>query len=312
MKIADWRGKVEASDRVDRWAHERLAGYSLAAVRALIWDGRLLVNGRRIMKGAQVRPGDVVTVAGVAPGAGPMAEGGALTVVWEDEAVAVVDKPAGMPTQPLAPDERGTLINLTVARFPQTRGVGGKPLEPGLLHRLDTGTRGLVMIALTAEAFAALAHDLKMGRVHKTYRALVAGEVDKDEGEIKVPLGRSFLKAGLMVPAVEGVRFRGKPMDAVTRYRVLERGSDVSLLELDLLTGVMHQLRVHLAFIGHPVLGDDRYGPDADPDSREYGLQAARLEFRHPAAGRNVRAEAGKLLGLIDAEEFKGRSGRSG
>jgi 23S rRNA pseudouridine1911/1915/1917 synthase len=304
MKIADWRGKVEASDRVDRWAHERLEGYSLAAVRELIWNGRLLVNGRRIMKGAQVRPGDVVTVAGVAQGTGPMAEGGALTVVYEDEAVAVVDKPAGMPTQPLAPDELGTLINLTVARFPQTRGVGGKPLEPGLLHRLDTGTRGLVMIALTAEAFAALQHDLKMGRVHKTYRALAAGEVIKDEGEIKVPLGRSFLQAGLMVPAVPGVRFRGKPMDAVTRYRVLERAAGVTLLELDLLTGVMHQLRVHLAFIGHPVLGDDRYGPAPDPDSREFGLQAARISFRQPVSGKTIWVDAGRLLGLEDAASF--------
>jgi 23S rRNA pseudouridine1911/1915/1917 synthase len=296
----NWQKEVEADDRVDRWVHGQLAGYSLARVRELIASGRVRVNGFRVQKGDRLAVGDVVTVADVVSGPGPVVEAGELEVVYEDEAVAVVNKPAGWPTHPLSPEETGTLINLTVGRFPATLGVGPRPLEPGLLHRLDIGTQGLVLLALEQPAFDTLLHDLRMGRIKKTYRALVHGELKKPSDEINMPLARSSRDYGLMVPAVPGASARGKPLPAVTRYRVLESDSGVSLLELDLLTGVQHQLRAHLALIGHPVLGDNRYGPNHKPDSRAFALQAARLEFRHPHQDKNVHAQVSRLLALED------------
>jgi 23S rRNA pseudouridine1911/1915/1917 synthase len=289
-------------DRVDRFLARALEGYSMSRVRDLVSGGQVRVNGRRVKKGDRVGPGDVVEVSGVIVGEGPVAEPDLeLAVVYEDDDVAVVDKPAGIPTHPLSPPETGTLVNRTVARWPGTRGVGPRVLEPGLLHRLDAGTSGLVLLGLHPAAFDTLKDDLRRGRVTKIYRALVAGQPNRARSEISVPLARHPGCSGLMVPAVEDAKFRGRPLEALTRYRIVEPGEDVSLLELELVTGVMHQLRAHLAFIGHPVLGDDRYGPSPDPTSQSWALQASALAFRHPRTGEDVEVFVPRPLELADA-----------
>jgi 23S rRNA pseudouridine1911/1915/1917 synthase len=267
-------------------------------VRKLLASGRVQINGRVVKKSARVRAADVVEVLDLPRGPVPLPAEGEVAVAFEDEDLAVVEKPAGMPTHPLTPEETGTLINLTVHRWPQTRGLGPRTLEPGLIHRLDTLTSGLVMIALNQRTFDALRRDLKMGRIRKIYRARVHGVVERNKGEIKVPLAKSSSDAGLMVPATPGHKFRGRALPALSRFRVLERGSNMTLVELELVTGVRHQLRAHLAFIGHPVIGDDRYGPPERGDLRGYALQASQLSLTHPVKQERMEVAARTLLTL--------------
>jgi len=302
----NWEDIVTEPDRLDRWLHQRLAGFSMARVRELLAAGRVRVNDLPAKKGLALRVEDVVVVEGLPKGPLPPAdEGVELAVVLEDARVAVVDKPAGMATQPLSPEERGSLLNAALGRWPDLRAAGGNPLEPGLIHRLDTKTTGLVLFAKDPEAFAFLKHELRMRRMEKHYRALVWGRPQPEEGEIKVHLAHHPTDPGLMAPAVAGVKLRGEPRPALTRYRVLENHQGVSLLELRLVTGVMHQLRVHLAFIGHPVLGDDRYGDRPEPESPAYALQAARLAFSHPDDRGRVEARVKRELVLSDRNRWR-------
>lgn len=305
-QLKDWEDvAIGGPQRVDRFLHGRLPGFSMSRIRDLIKDGKVLVNGRRARKGDRVQEGDEVRVAAVPSRPLPLPDQGlSLQVAYEDEDLAVAEKPSGMPTHPLRPDETGTLVNAAVARWPELRGVGDRELEPGLLHRLDTGTSGLVMFAKNRNAFEFMRHEMKMHRVSKIYRALVKGEMERDKGEVRVPLARSTGKTGLMVAAVEGARYRDDPMEALTRYRVLERKGGITLVELDLVTGVMHQLRAHLAFIAHPVLGDDRYGDHPDPLSRSFALQSSRLSLTHPTSGARVEVKASQPLQMKDAANW--------
>lgn len=287
----------------------------MARIREMISEGRVRVEGRRVNKGSRLKTGSTVIVEGVAGGEVPVAEAElALAVAHEDPDLVVVEKPAGMATQPLSPEETGTLINGAVGRWPEMRGVGRHLLEPGLLHRLDLKTQGLVMLARNQKAFEFMEHEFRMHRVKKIYRALVQGEVRKKSGEIDAPLAHHPQDSGLMVPAKEGQKFRGEPRTALTVFRTLEAGEGVSLLELELVTGVMHQLRVHLAFFGHPVLGDDRYGPTPDPDSPAYALQAAALTFVHSAAGEKIHVRVREPLQHAEHTKWmkKGMKGEKG
>lgn len=296
---------ADGSDRADRWLHDNLDGYSMARVREMIKSGRVTINGRPIKKGRRVVAGDVVVVTGVPEGPVPLADTGImLAVVYEDEDVVIVDKPAGMPTHPLSPEESGTMINAAIARRPEMREVGDHKLEPGLIHRLDTKTRGLVMLAATREAFEFMKHEMRMHRVKKVYRALVSGEFRSDSGEIKVPLAHHSKDPGLMVAATHGKKWRGEPFQALTRFQVLEKGTEASLVELELVTGVMHQLRAHLAWKGNPVLGDDRYGGHPDPDSTSYALQATRIRFTHPRTKERVDLKVEKPLSMDDLGQW--------
>lgn len=310
MDIKDRRFVVVKEDRLDRALQALLPEYSRANVKDLIAEGRARLNGRRCKKGGRVGPGDEIVVLGLPEGPPPLPDfDTGLAAVYEHKGVLVVDKPAGIATHPLSPEERGTLANRIVAYWPQARGVGGKPLEPGLIHRLDAGTRGLVLVALDNDIFDALRHDMKMRRIGKTYLALVRGTLDTKSGEIRQPLARHPSRAGAMV-AARGEAFRGKPLQAVTRYRVIGDNGDASLVELDLITGVTHQLRVHLAGLGHPVLGDALYGPEGAPEvkapdqvpGRDHALQASSLSFRHPATEKDVKVHAPRPLSLGDAE----------
>ena len=296
-----WQQLVEVpADRLDRWLHSRLPDYSMRQVRELIRSGRVQVEGRPARKGTALRRGLLVKIEdfeGRSPGL--RAEAAVrLEVVFEDESLAVVDKPAGMPCHPLDPDETGTLMNGALARWPRMAEVGTRPLELGLIHRLDTKTSGLVLLAKTEAARKFLTGEIKGRKIRKFYRAVVRGKVKKNSGEISIPLGHHPKDQRKMVAAIPGQRIRGKPREAITRFKVLERGPDRTLLELELLTGVTHQLRVHLASRGYPVEGDDLYGPEPDPNSERYLLQSWRMEFRHPAKGERIQLEAPTPLSL--------------
>ena len=301
--MSEWQRTVDnEADRLDRWLHRHLPGYSLRQVRELILSGRALVQGRPAKKGDRLRPGDRVQVLNLdpsSPGLRPDASV-QLEAVFEDESLAVVDKPSGMPCHPLDPEETGTLMNHALARWPELATVGTKPLESGLIHRLDTKTSGLVLIALTEPARKFLTQELKARRITKLYRAVVQGRVKEAFGEINLPLGHHPKDQRKMVAALTGQRLRGKPQEAITRFRVLERGRDRTALELELITGVTHQARVHLAGSGHPIIGDDLYGPHPDPASPRYLLHFWRMEFAHPKKEKTIVIESPFHLNLKD------------
>ncbi|HEY5246326.1 MAG TPA: RluA family pseudouridine synthase, partial [Acidimicrobiales bacterium] len=215
-----------------------------------------------------------------------------LRVVHADAAVVVVDKPAGVVVHPGAGHAHGTLVAGLLARFPDLAGVGD-PERPGIVHRLDRGTSGLLVVARTAAAYQSLTAQLAERTVGRRYVALVTGHVADDRGVVDAPIGRSS-----RTPTKMAVSANGRP--ARTAYRVLRRlagqpalDQPSTLLALALETGRTHQIRVHLAAIGHPVVGDDRYGPPgrvggrALPAGRLF-LHAAQLGFDHPGSGERV------------------------
>jgi 23S rRNA pseudouridine1911/1915/1917 synthase len=278
--------------RVDRGV-ALITGVSRAAAAELVEAGRVLLDGAAVPAGrAPLREGATLTVhlpeaRDVAPAADPRVR---FEVVHEDDAVAVVDKPAGLVVHPGAGNDKGTLVGGLLARFPDlaelvAAGVCA-PDRPGIVHRLDKGTSGLLAVARTAGAYRALVDQLATRTMERRYLALVAGEVAEDRGQVEAPIGRS-----VRTPTKMAVTAAGKP--ARTSYAVVERRggtAPTTLLELALQSGRTHQIRVHMAAIGHPVIGDARYGsPDKRLGSGRFFLHAFRLAFVHPETG--VRME---------------------
>jgi len=203
-----------------------------------------------------------------------------------DPEVAVVDKPAGLVVHPGAGHDEGTLVGGLLARFPDVAALVEAgvcaPDRPGIVHRLDKGTSGLLAVARTPDAYRELVAQLATRTMERRYLALVAGEVGEDRGEVEAPIGRSA-----RTPTKMAVTATGKP--ARTAYTVLERRDGMTLLELSLQTGRTHQIRVHMAAIGHPVVGDARYGvADRRLGSGRFFLHAHRLAFDHPRTGERL------------------------
>ena len=285
-----------AGARLDQWLARRLPELSRMRVQALIAAGRALVNGRAVKAAHRVQAGERVEVTipppprdGLEPEAVP------LRVVFEDAHVLVVDKPAGMVTHPGAGRIDGTLAAAALAHAPEMAGVGSAR-RPGIVHRLDKGTSGLIVLAKTQAAYDGLTAQLARRTVSRRYLALAQGALRRADGVVDAPIGRDPRSRIRMAIVPEG---RGKR--AVTHYRVLERfgsgASAVSLLECRLETGRTHQIRVHVASLGHPLLGDDTYrgrraAPAGDPlladlvsELGGVALHAAGLAFTHPVTG---------------------------
>jgi 23S rRNA pseudouridine1911/1915/1917 synthase len=248
-------------------------------VRRIIAEGGVRVNGRPAAKGVRLRPGDRVTLADL-PAALAPEPALALPIVHEDEHVVALDKPGGMPSHALDPRQTGTAAAFVLARYPETAGIGDV-LAPGLVHRLDTGTSGLLLAARTPEAHAALRTALRARAVDKRYLALVAGRAEHLHGvRIETPLMHDRRDARRMAPAVPGAR----SWAAATAVRVLRVSGEATLVEARIPTGVTHQVRAHLALAGHPVLNDPLYGgPTSDLPPGRHALHASDLAFPHPA-----------------------------
>jgi 23S rRNA pseudouridine1911/1915/1917 synthase len=284
--------------RVDRGV-SMLAGVSRAVAAELVEAGRVLIDGEPAGSGRlPLREGAILSVA-LPPDAasGPVAEPGVrFTIVHADDSVAVIDKPAGLVVHPGAGHFEGTLVGGLLAAFPDladlvTAGVCA-PDRPGIVHRLDKGTSGLLAVARTADAYQSLVDQLATREMERRYLALVEGMVADERGEVEAPIGRSN-----RTPTKMAVTPRGKP--ARTAYRVIERRGDTptptTLLELALQSGRTHQVRVHMAAIGHPVVGDARYGKaDKRLPAGRFFLHAYRLAFDHPAPAE--RAEFSSSL----------------
>jgi 23S rRNA pseudouridine1911/1915/1917 synthase len=277
--------------RVDRFVADR-TGISRSHVQKLISEGRLTAGGRTLRSNALVEAGtelrlDVPEPVAAAPIAQPEID---VPVIFEDDDLLIVDKPSGLVVHPAAGHASGTLVNALLGRGgPDSYGGIAGVRRPGIVHRLDRDTSGLLMVAKNDLAQASLMAQLKARRIKKTYLALVQGSVAAAVGRVEAPIGRDPKHRIRMAVVADG-----RP--ATTGYRVRERFTAWTLLELDLVTGRTHQIRVHLDAIGHPVAGDPIYGGGTSrrgPDGLgRLFLHAWRLELVSPSGGDLIRAEA--------------------
>jgi 23S rRNA pseudouridine1911/1915/1917 synthase len=295
--------------RVDRVV-SFLSGLPRSEAAAVIDSGGVTLDGAAVAtRSRKVAAGDVLEITVPPPDPGPPADGAvAVDVVHADAAVIVVDKPAGLVVHPGSGNPRGTLVNGLLARFPDLGAHDWPaPDRPGIVHRIDKGTSGLLMVARTPAALAALSAQLEARSVERRYLALVRGSVEAESGMIDAPLGRSVSDPTRMAVRADGRR-------AVTRYEVVARLPTTTLVRCALETGRTHQIRVHLAAIGHPVVGDERYhgrgavpgagrgAPGAGGGASGAGggvpgvgrpfLHAAVLGFDHPVSGARLRFES--------------------
>ena len=274
--------EVLAGERVDR-AVALLTGWTRSEVQALIEAGAVVVDGAPVAKSHRLSAGEVVELRGEpeAPGVPGPDPGIEIVVRHEDDDLVVLAKPAGLVVHPGAGHADGTLVNGLLARYPEIASVG-EPGRPGIVHRLDRDTSGLLVVARSATAYDALVAMLAAHEVERRYLALVWGTLDAPRGVVDAPIGRSVRR-----PTRMAVRESGRGARTGYEVRAEYRDPMVSLLECRLETGRTHQIRVHLQAIGHPVVGDPAYGGvrAALPVGRPF-LHAARLAFDHPISGR--------------------------
>ena len=277
--------------RVDRYVADA-TGLSRSYVQKLISDGRLTTAGEPLKANSIVGAGTELTLD--VPEAIPLDLSPSpeivLRVVYEDDDLLIIDKPAGLVVHPAPGHAGGTLVNALLAHGDGSTwgGIAGVQ-RPGIVHRLDRDTSGLLMVARRDSAQASLMAQLKARRIKKTYQALVHGSVSAAVGRIEAPIGRDPKHRTRMAVVPDG-------RASVTGYRVRERFSEWTLLDLDLVTGRTHQIRVHLDAIGHPVAGDRVYGTGTSrrgPDGLDrLFLHAWRLELTSPSTGQLIRATA--------------------
>ncbi len=251
-------------------------GLSRSRVAALMEEGLCVSVGKEIRKaGTKLPEGQEIILTVPAPReAAPQAEDIPLEILYEDEDLAVVVKPRGMVVHPAAGHPDGTLVNALLARLDSLGGIGGE-LRPGIVHRLDKETSGLMLVAKNDEAQEALSRMLKDREIEKHYRALAEGKFKEPEGEIDAPIDRSKKDRKKMAVDPEG-----RP--ALTRWKVLAEGRGCTLLDVHILTGRTHQIRVHLKSVGHPVCGDEIYGNGRGVKVPCLMLHAYSLDFLHP------------------------------
>jgi 23S rRNA pseudouridine1911/1915/1917 synthase len=280
-----------AGERLDRYLARFLPGLSRSQVQRLIRAGRVVLDGETPKPSTQVEPGmHVVVHISPAPSVEVVPQRIPLDVVYEDEFLLVVNKPAGMVVHPAPGHYQDTLVNALLARYPNLS--VGEAGRPGIVHRLDRDTSGLIVVAKTEEVLRHLRRQFNSRKVEKTYLALVHGHPPAPEGIIEAPLGRDPRQRQRMAVIAGGRAAR-------TRYRTLESLGDYSLLEVHPETGRTHQIRVHLSWLGLPVAGDRLYGQvrAARRVKEELGLErqflhAWRLSFEHPRRGEAVVLEA--------------------
>ncbi|MDQ3168033.1 MAG: RluA family pseudouridine synthase [Chloroflexota bacterium] len=273
----------DRDDRLDKLVARHLPDRSRTFVRQLIEDGHVLVDGLVRRPSFSVTPGQRITVSTPPPAPELIArpEPIPLTVVYEDDHVLVIDKPAGMVVHPAPGHPTGTLVNAVLHHDPSI--TVGNRLRPGIVHRLDKDTSGLIVVAKTDRARNGLVAQWQARTVDKGYVALVFGTVPDDEATVDAPIGRHPTQRQRMA-----VVRTGRP--AVTHFRVTERFERYTMLDLSIETGRTHQIRVHMAFIGHPVVGDTVYGADRQGIrvGKRHLLHAARLGFDLPTGERKT------------------------
>ena len=268
------------AERLDRFLAGRYPDLSRSRLQRLIADGHVTVDGLPAKPATRLRAGQHVSVTVAEPAPSELVpQPIPLTVVYEDRDVLVIDKPAGLTVHPAAGHPDQTLANAVLAHVPEISGVGST-LRPGIVHRLDKDTSGLIVVAKSAEAHTRLAAQFAARRVSKLYLALVHGQVSPAEAVIEAPIGRHPNDRKRMAVLAAG-------REATTRYKVQQQFQRYALLEVRPTTGRTHQVRVHLASVGHPLAGDATYGKP-HPRLERHFLHAHRLGFRLPSGDRYV------------------------
>jgi 23S rRNA pseudouridine1911/1915/1917 synthase len=277
-----------AKERLDHYLVRTGFAPSRRIAQELVERGMVRINGRRSKKSEIVGAEDRVEVAATNRRAAiePNADL-ALEIIHEDAAVIVVNKPGGLPCHPLHAGERDTVMNAVVARFPEIATVGEKPLEGGLVHRLDNGTSGALLIARNRGAFEKLRDAIRAGRIARRYEALVAGSLEKNV-QIDLPIAHHAKNARKMVagdPSSTSPKRAGRA--ATTLVEPIRRVGAFTLLSIAPKTGSRHQIRVHLASLGHPIVGDTLYGGPASPKLAHgrFWLHLCDVAFDSPAVG---------------------------
>jgi 23S rRNA pseudouridine1911/1915/1917 synthase len=275
----------DAGQRLDAYLHARLPEYSRSRLQEWIEAGRVQVDGARQKRSYQLRGAERIQVEPAEPA--PLratAEDLPLEVLYEDDAVIAVNKPAGMVVHAGAGVHAGTLVNALLYRFRTLSGVGGE-FRPGIVHRLDRFTSGVILVARSDAAHRDLAAQFAGRKVEKIYVALVHGQVKAERGRVEAPIARDPVHRTRMTSRLA----RGR--SALTEYRVLRRFEKLTLLEVRIGTGRTHQIRVHLASLRHPVVGDKLYGAPASELGRFF-LHAQSIAFVSPATGERVKVTA--------------------
>jgi 23S rRNA pseudouridine1911/1915/1917 synthase len=304
-------GLEDVGVRLDAYLATRIEGWSRARLQRLIEAEDVLVNGKPAKPSHKLRENDELEVDLIAPAAASFApEPIPIEIVYEDETLVVVNKPAGLVVHPAAGIHSGTLANALAYHFQQLPDSGAG-VRPGIVHRLDRDTSGLLVVAKTEAALEHLSDQFRDRSVFKLYAALVHGRVNTDSGQIDQPLARDRANRTRMA-VVRGGR------SALSLYRVRQRFDRFTLLDVELKTGRTHQIRVHLAWLKHPVVGDETYGAGRDntiqnarlrAQVRNLGrhfLHAEKLAFTHPQSGTRVEfsstlpTELAELLNTLD------------
>lgn len=274
-----------AGERIDKALATLNADWSRTLIQQWVKDGIVLVNESRVKSNYKVKNGDVLTVDEPEPEELDMpAEDLNLEIVYEDSDVLVVNKRSGMVVHPAPGHTTGTLVNGLMYHCNDLSGINGI-MRPGIVHRIDKDTSGLLMVAKNDNAHTSLVNQLVEKSVTRVYTALVHGHIPHDNGTIDAPIGRNQKDRQSM--AVEN---QGK--HAVTHFKVLERFGDFTLLECRLETGRTHQIRVHMKYIGHPLAGDPKYGPKKTIEFDGQVLHAGTLGFVHPVTGEYMEFKA--------------------
>jgi 23S rRNA pseudouridine1911/1915/1917 synthase len=291
-------------ERLDRFlASHPKVDLTRSRLQKLIADGLVLVEGISVVKNHTLRGGETISITiSPVPAIDMAAEAIPLDIVFEDDHLAVVNKPAGLVTHPGAGNYTGTMVNALIHHFEKLAGGSGYE-RPGIVHRLDKNTSGLILVAKTDDIYLKLQQQMQKREIKRTYLALICGHVHEEEGEIDLPIGRSLKDRKKMIVTNVGSR------EAKTSYKLKDRFRSYDLLEVLLHTGRTHQIRVHFSHLGHPVFGDPDYcgrhkwhrgifAPERQLAKRlldfidRQALHATRLEFTHPVNEQTVLLEA--------------------
>lgn len=300
--------KNEAGIRIDKLIGELEKEISRTAIQRMIEEGSILVNEKQVKTSYKVASGDIITInEGKPQEADLLPQDIPLDIIYEDEDILIINKEKGMVVHPGNGNPDGTLVNAVMAKCKGSlSGIGGK-IRPGVVHRIDKDTSGLVIIAKNDKAHINISEQIKNREVKKVYLALVRGVISENEAVINMPIGRSTKDRRKMAVSRNG-------KEAITEFEVLKRYKDFTYIKLNIKTGRTHQIRVHMSEIGHPVVGDEVYSNGKNPfNVKGQMLHAKELEFVHPTTNKKVKFEAPlpkyfeDILEELDKLEFRGR-----
>jgi 23S rRNA pseudouridine1911/1915/1917 synthase len=290
--------KEESGERLDRYLAARLPGVSRTRIQEWIAEGSLRVDGAPAKRAHHVRTGEKIEVQiNARPPLSAEPENIPLEILYEDDDVIVVNKPAGMIVHAGAGHSRGTLVNALLHYRDKLSTAGGE-LRPGIVHRLDRATSGVLLVARNDAAHQKLSDEFRARKIDKRYIALVHGKLERDAGRIELAIGRDPRRRTRMAARKTGTLSRAR--EARTDWRVLARLDGFTLVEIDLHTGRTHQIRVHFSALRHPVVGDSLYGAAKElragkillPPLQRNFLHAARIGFTQPSSGERVVVRA--------------------